>query len=122
MALIKVNLQPTRTELRQFGFIALGVFGVLGALIHLHWLPAWRLFGAYATPAAYVLWGLAGLSGLFSLAAPQANRALFVGLSVIGYPIGLVLSYVILGALFYLVLTPLGLVFRIMGRDPLQQR
>jgi hypothetical protein len=122
MALIKLNLQPSRADLRAFGFIALGVFGVLGALIYLHWIPIGRLLGSATSPVAFVLWGLGGLSGLLSLVAPQGNRALYIGMSVVGYPIGLVFSYAILGTLFYLILTPLGLVFRIMGRDALHLR
>jgi hypothetical protein len=122
MALINLNLKPTPKELRQFGFIALGAFALLGALLYWHLVPLWRLFGAATPTVAYVVWALGGVSALFSIVAPKLNRPLYVGLSVVAYPIGFVMSYVIMGAFFYLVLTPLGLVFRLTGRDPLMRR
>jgi len=33
-----------------------------------------------------------------------------------------VLSYVIMGTLFYLIITPVGLVMRLIGHDPLNRR
>jgi Saxitoxin biosynthesis operon protein SxtJ len=122
MALIKLNLKPTDRELRQFGFIALGAFGLLGALIFWRLVPLWRLFGAAAPTAAYVVWAVGALSALLSIVAPKLNRPLYVGLSVVAYPVGFVVSYVIMGAFFYLILTPLGLLFRLAGRDPLHRR
>jgi len=122
MALIKLNIKPTDRELRQFGFIALGAFGLLGALLFWRLVPLWRLFGAAAPTAAYAVWAVGALSALLSIVAPKLNRPLYVGLSVLAYPIGFVMSYVILGAFFFLVVTPLGLIFRLTGRDPLRRR
>ncbi len=62
------------------------------------------------------------LSGVLSLVWPAANRPLYVGLAVVAFPIGFVVSYVIMGALFYLLIAPVGLVFRLFGRDPLDRR
>jgi hypothetical protein len=42
--------------------------------------------------------------------------------TAISLPIGFVVSYLVLGILFFLVLTPFGLVFRLLGRDPLERR
>ena len=122
MALIKLNLNPTTKELRQFGFIAFGAFGLLGALLYWHLVPLWRVFGAATPPMAYAAWALGALSAILSMVAPRLNRPLFVGLSVVAYPIGVVMSYVIMGVFFFLIVTPLGLIFRLIGRDPLRRR
>ena len=122
MALIRLNLNPTAKELRQFGFIALGAFGLLGALLYWHVVPLWRVFGAATPTVAYVVWAVGALSAFLSMVAPKMNRPLFVGLSVVAYPIGVVMSYVIMGAFFFLILTPLGSIFRLAGRDPLRRR
>ena len=122
MAMVSLNLRPERRELRQFGLIALIAFGLLGGLID--WrggLPAIS-FGESASTVAYVLWGIGAVSALFSLIAPAANRPLYVGLMVISFPIGLVVSHVVLGAFFYGILTPVGLVFLLIGRDSLKRR
>jgi hypothetical protein len=122
MALIKLNLNPSAKELRQFGFIAFGAFGLLGALLFWHVVPLWRVLGAATPTVAFALWAAGAVSALFSLAAPKLNRPLFVGLSVVAYPIGVVMSYLIMGVFFFLIVTSLGLIFRLAGRDPLRRR
>ena len=122
MALIDIDFQPERDTLRRFGWIALAGFGLLAGL-------AWLEKGVFAfglgsarAPLAAALAALGVLSALSSLLAPQANRWLWVGLSLLAFPIGFVISHVILAALFYLVLTPVGFVLRGLGKDPLERR
>ena len=120
--MIDINLKPDQKILKQFGLICLVGFMMLGGLVF------WRSglfgleFGAAAKPVAYSLWGIAGLSGLFSLVAPRANLPLYVGLTVLTYPIGYVVSHVIMGIIFFGMLTPLALIFRLIGRDALHRR
>ena len=52
---------------------------------------------------------------------PQALRPIFVAWMVLAFPIGWTMSQVILGLMFYGVFTPIALIFRIIGRDPLQR-
>ena len=120
--LVQLNLKPDTKQLRQFGFIALVAFFVIGVVV------VWRggLFGLHfgdaARPVAYALWGLGALSALFSLVVPKANYALFVALVTLTYPIGFVVSHVVLALLFFGILTPVALFFRLTGRDPLTRR
>ena len=62
------------------------------------------------------------VSGVLSAVAPAANRPLYVAMIVLTYPIGFVVSHVILGAIFYGMITPIGLVFRLVGRDALRRK
>jgi hypothetical protein len=120
--LTKINLHPTNRQLRQFGFIALVAFGVLGAVVQ------WRggLFGVNFGDAAlwvsYSLWALGVVSALLSLVHPTGNRFLFVALTVISYPIGYVVSFVLMALFFYGVVTFVAIVFRLIGRDVLKRR
>ena len=41
---------------------------------------------------------------------------------MVAFPIGFVLSYVIMAMLFYVVFAPVGLVLRLVGKDPLDRR
>ena len=122
MKLMEINYRPDRRALRQFGFIALVAFGLLGALVFWRRAVAGIPLGEAAPVVAGVLWAIAGLSGLFSLAAPGLNRFLYVGLVTVTWPIGFVLSYLLMGIIFYLIITPVGLFFRLIGRDPLHRR
>ena len=120
--MIELNLRPERRVLRQFGGLACVGFAALAALawfgvLVFAWLPE-----AARPASAAALAGLGALSGLLSLVWPEANRALYVGLSLVAFPIGFVLSYAIMGLLFYGMIAPLGLVLRLAGRDPLDRR
>jgi hypothetical protein len=115
--LIQLDLDPPQPLLRQFGFIACGAFALLAVCAWQQWLMFDMDLGAARAPIAGVLLTLGVVSLLFSLVAPRANWALYVGLSVVTYPIGFVLSYVIMGLLFYAIVAPTGLLMRLAGRE-----
>ncbi len=120
--MVELNLSPDVRTLRQFGWIALVGFGALAALA---W---WELgifafgLGAARVPVTATLGGLGVVSALLSVVWPKGNRALFVALSVLSFPIGFVLSYLILGAVFFGLFAPLAILFRLIGRDALRRR
>lgn len=70
----------------------------------------------------FVLGLAAVLFGVVGLARPSSIRWLFVGLSAITRPIGFAFNYLMLSAFFYFALWPLGLCFKLAGRDPLALR
>jgi hypothetical protein len=119
--LIKLNLDPDRATLRGFGFVALLAFAALA-------LCAWQralMFAALPDSANWVaplLAAVGACSALCSVVAPRANRPLYVTLSLLGYPVGLLLSHLIMALLFFGLLAPIALLFRALGRDPLQRR
>ena len=120
MALIEINWNPDRRQLRGFGVIAFIAFGAIGSWIYFrHGILGISLTPHTAVPLGYALWTLGGLCGLGSLAAPWALRPLYLTLTVVSMPIGFVVSHVLMGLLFYVVITPIGLIFRLLGRDPL---
>lgn len=117
-----INRDPDAKTLRQFGYVAVAGFGVLA-------LFAWKeraLFaaglGAARPIVTGVLLALAASCLLFSVAYPRGNRPVYLGLSFLTYPIGLVSSYVILAVLFVFVFGPAALIMRLVGRDALTRR
>jgi hypothetical protein len=99
--------------LRQFGLLCLGVLG------------AWAYWEGFHRERVVWFVGLASLGvllGLLGLLRPQALRPLFSVLMAITLPIGVVVSNVILAVLFHGVFTPIALIFRLLGRDPLGRR
>lgn len=122
MAMIELDLHPDERTLRQFGFIALAGFGFVAAIAWYEVLIFSVGLGAAREPVAYGFAALAGLSLLFSLVHPKANLPVYLGITILTYPIGFVLSYVIMGTLFYLVIAPIGLVMRGFGADPMERR
>ena len=120
--MVEINFRPDERTLRQFGWIALGGFGLLALCAWNHWLVFRHLSDAAREPVAFALLGLGVLSAVLGLVYPKANALLFVGLSVVAFPIGFVLSYVIMATLFYVVIAPVGFLLRLIGKDPMDRR
>jgi hypothetical protein len=120
--MIEINLRPDARTLRQFGFIA--VVGFAGVAV-LAWTESLVFSLGLGEARPWVAGGLAAVGGLAllsSLVYPKANLGLYLALTVIAYPIGFVLSYGIMGTLFFAVITPMGLAMRVFGRDPMERR
>ena len=110
MALFEINTRPSDRQLKQFGLVCL-VAAPLIVSFWTHSLPA--------TSWATVAGALCGVLGLF---APQLLRPVFVGLSILTLPIGLIVGELIMGLIYFGLFLPMAIVFRIRGRDALQRR
>ena len=53
---------------------------------------------------------------------PGLMRMVFLGMSYLTWPIGFVVSHVVLALVYYLVLTPIGLLMRLFGYDSMKRR
>jgi hypothetical protein len=116
MAFVSLDFNPPPRTLRNFGLIGLVAFSAFAALVH---FEVWT-FGKLPHGAVYVLGPLAAYCGLFALVSPPALKWLYVGMSVVFFPIGLVVSYVIVSIMFFLIITPIGLAMRLFGRDAMR--
>jgi uncharacterized membrane protein len=114
MAIVEVNWNPDRKQLRLFGVGALAILTIVAIL--LHWLRD------LPTPWAVALSAAGLVIFLVSLASPLLARVIYVSLTAATLPIGIVISFILMAAFYYLLLTPVGLVFRLIGRDPLRRR
>jgi len=114
MALLEINWKPSRRELQQFGGIWFPAF-----LLVVGWY-AYRIFENQALAA--ILWGAAVLVVPLGWLVPGLFRYLFVGWMCAAWPIGWTVSHLLFAATYYFVLTPIGLVLRWTGHDPLRQR
>ncbi|MCR9244450.1 MAG: hypothetical protein NXI31_05420 [bacterium] len=117
--MFKIETNPPHAQLKQFAFIA--VVGLpLIALVVLRFCGYGWAFGH---PAVLTALGV----GVFQLAVFLAGfqpltRIIFIVLMVVALPIGFVLSHVLMAAIFYLVMTPIGLIFKLIGRDAMGKR
>ena len=116
--MIDVDWRPERGKLRQFGWIALIGFGLFGALLA-HGIGTFEGRAPWTWPV--VLWILAALCPVLGYLFPPALRVTYVALMAIALPIGLVISTILLGFVFFLMFTPLALLFKLRGRDELSR-
>ena len=113
MAVVELNRVPSRSELRWFGVLVAAVFGIIGSVAY------WQ-FGSLA--AARILWGTGLALAAFYYLVPPARRPLhFLWMRAIA-PIAFVVSHVVLGFVYYGLVTPIGLVHRVLAGDSLTRR
>ncbi len=103
-------LDPTPRMLRQFAGAWLVVF--VG-------LAGYRVLVRHQPGVALVL-GMVALLGLIGLGRPALMRWVFLFATAITYPIGWIISQLVLLLMFFLVITPVALFMRLRGRDILQ--
>jgi hypothetical protein len=106
-----VTKAPTLKMLRQFGGLSLVVFGGLAA---------WRLWHGQTGLWTYALAAIAVLVGVTGLIAPALVRPIYIGWMIVAFPIGWTISHIALGLMFFAVFVPVGLYFRMTGRDALR--
>ena len=106
-------LKPTARALRQFAGAWLIIFLAAGA--HRYVLRGQHEVGIAVGVVAIVI-------GLLGRIRPAAMRWLFVGATVLAFPIGWVVSQIMLAVMYYGIITPLAVWFRILGRDLLSRK
>ncbi len=99
--------------LRRFGLVTAamtcGVFGLFLPLVFHKALPLWP----WAVGASLALW---------SLVAPASLRLVYVVWMRIGLLIGGIMNPVILAIVFFVLISPLGILLRMFGHDPMGSR
>jgi len=117
--MIEFDWTPSDRKLREFGFFALIGFGILGFILA-HRLHSFEERGPWTWPM--IAWALAVTCPIVGLLAPSFLRPLFLVLSLMAFPIGLIVGTFILTVLYFGLFTPLAVLFRIFGRDALRLR
>ncbi len=105
-------MKASRRELRSFGLVVGGAFGALGVLQYVlkGAIPPGPLLGV-----SVVLVGL-------GLGAPAALRPVHYIWMKFALALGFVMNRVILAVIFFVLITGLGLVQRVVGRDRLYRK
>ncbi len=111
MSLFKTNLQPTDRQLRQFGLISLFALPLLG----------WLWSGGNTT-AIGVTAAIGAALAAIGLLWPKALKPVFLTLTLAAMPIGMAVGELTMILIFFGMFVPLGLFFRLIGRDALERK
>ena len=113
MAIIDINRKPTGRELRWFGFVLVAFFGIVGSVVYLR----------FESPRlAYVMWAVGVLLSLVYITLRPLRVPIYVGWMRVFFPIGWTVSHLVLIVLYYLIITPIAVVMRLVGHDPMKRR
>ena len=100
-------------ELRKFGLtmgaIVAALFGLLLPWLFNHGYPYWP-------------WILAGVLWLWALIAPATLKPVYNGWMKVGHVLGWINTRIILGLMFYTVFFAVGLILKILGKDPMSRK
>jgi hypothetical protein len=107
-----IQFDPPRRTLRQFAWLWLAFFGAMAL---------WQTLVKAHIVLGLTLTALALIVGSLGSARPETVRFIYVGWMVLAFPIGWTVSQVMLALMFFGLFMPFGLVFRVIGRDPLQR-
>lgn len=111
---MKLRLKESPREWRKFGLSSAAVLALLGGFL------LWR--GLLTTRAAVWAFGVLLLGALLAILRPAWLRGPYrLGMRV-SHALGRVVAPVVLSLIFLLVLTPLGLLVRWLGKDLLRLR
>jgi len=102
----------TNKQLRTFG-IALSIF--LGGIGLIHFIKG-------NTPQNYWFWGAAIVTIFITLLAPILLKPIYRAALFIAHILGWINTRLILGLIYYLLFTPISLIMRLLGRDPLNRK
>ena len=105
------NHQATNKELRQFGLVVGGVFSVIGL---------WPVVFRAESPRLWAMI-LGGLLIALGAMVPQALKQVHHGWMKIGHLLGSINTRIILGIIYYFLITPMGIVMRLMGKDSMHR-
>ena len=98
---------------RTFGFVFTGIFLLIAAYL-------WYHDAKPVAIQAFLVLAVAFLA--FTLFMPIALRPLNKAWYKLGLLMGRVVSPIVLGILFFILITPIAMVMRLAGRDPLKLR
>ena len=109
MGIADMNLPPrTNRDLRKFCITMACALAVFGALFLWREKPVWPW-----------LFGVSGFFLFFGLLLPQVLKPIEWAWMKMAHFMGQIMTRVILTLSFYLVITPLGLIRRLLGKDQL---
>lgn len=103
----------SQRDLRNFGIFMGVALPVLAALLR------WRFGIGIEAVAALTVAGAPFL--ILGLTRPESLRAIEHGWMVVGERIGVVVTFVVMCLTFFAVITPIGLLMRAFGKDPLER-
>jgi len=115
MAVLDINWKPTPRELKQFAGIWLPLaIATLGGML------LWK--GWITSLIAYRIWGIGATISVVSWLFPPVALLVYQTWMVLAFPIGWTMSHLLMGLIYFGLITPMGLVMRLFGRDAMGRR
>lgn len=106
------HIEITNKKLRTFGIALMVFLGLIG----------YSQFKKGHIDLSYWYWGIGVTYAFLSLAVPVVTKPVYRGAMFLAYILGWINTRLILGILYYVIFTPLALIFRLIRRDALDRK
>lgn len=114
MALIDINWDPNRKDIRSFGLAGFVILTAVSLVLF--------FVKGFSFEVCLVIF----LSGLVifltSIISFKLGRLIYLGLTLVTFPIGLFISFLLMSIFYFGLITPVGVFFRLIGRDALSRK
>lgn len=110
--MIHIERHPSRGQLSVFGMLWLVFFCFWGTVF-------WWESGMNVKAAAF--WAVAFMIPSAGLIWPEVLRKVYLLAAYATFPIGLIISSLVMVFIYYIVLTPISLILRVTGYDPMRR-
>ena len=114
MSLIEIDWNPKNKQLQNFGKIALAATFIISFLLY--------LLKGVAIQWVLIICAFGFITFITSKISLKLTKFIYLGMILLTMPIGWVVSFILMAAFYFLLLAPLGLFFRLIGRDPLYRK
>ena len=102
-----------KKQLRQFGLMVGGVLILIGL---------WTLYQGKHEPARLILWSIGGLLIITGSIVPTLLRPAYWLWMKLAHLLGWVNTRLLLGIIFFVIITPMAIVMKVLGRDALNRK
>ncbi|MBN1943280.1 MAG: hypothetical protein JW849_08305 [Phycisphaerae bacterium] len=120
--MIAIEWNPEARTLRLFGVSSGFLLALIGAWVFFrHSILAIPLCPTTSRYLGIGLWLAGAVLFVLAIAWARALWPIYIGMNIVAFPVGLVVSHAILFVVFYFIFTPIGLIFRLIGRDAMHR-
>ena len=114
MPLIDINWNPNRRDIRSFGLIGLVVLTAVSLVLF--------FLKGFSFKVSLIIFFLGLFIFLSSIISFKLTKLIYLSLTFLTFPIGLFISFLLMSIFYFGLITPLGIFFRLIGRDALNRK
>jgi len=114
MSLVHINWNPGEKELRNFGIITVVATAAVSLLLY--------LAKGISIQWSFLPFVIGTVVFFISVVSARLTRMIYLALVISTMPIGVAVSFILMAAFYFLLITPLALFFRLVGRDLLHRK
>ena len=106
------NESATKKQLRTFGIVLSFFLSIIGLINFLKGNP----------DVPFYLWSFGGATLIIALFSPVIIKPVYRVAMFVAHILGWINTRIILGLIYYFIFTPIALIFKIKGKDPLDRK